>query len=178
MKFVYMRTTCSVSILNMVLTLELNLLKQLVFILLCLFLICAEYELETFGATSDEIRLMAIYLIPDFIDVSLKTYVSSIDEIGIITKVLYWKWATNMPYSNWRKSCHNASSCDEEGMEKSQSDENSVLAIDILLISSDYRPKRNLLIILKFGNLHATYSLSVQYLSSKHDSRYVMGLDI
>jgi len=89
MKFVYMRTTCSVSILNMVLTLELNLLKQLVFILLCLFLICAEYELETFGATSDEIRLMAIYLIPDFIHVSLKTYVSSIDEIGIITKVLY-----------------------------------------------------------------------------------------
>ena len=33
-------------------------------------------------------------------------------------------------------------------------------------------------IVLKFGCLHATYSLSVQYLSSKHDSRWVMGLDI
>jgi len=73
MKFVYMRTTCSVSILNMGLKLELNLLKQLVFFLLCLFLICAEYELENFGATSDEIRLMAFYLNPDFIYVSLKT---------------------------------------------------------------------------------------------------------
>jgi len=55
------------------LKLELNLLKQLVFILLFLFLICAEYELETFGATSAEILLMAFYLNPDFIDVSLKT---------------------------------------------------------------------------------------------------------
>ena len=36
------------------------------------FLICAEQELETFGATSDEIRLMAFYLNPDFINVSLK----------------------------------------------------------------------------------------------------------
>jgi len=52
-------------------------------------------------------------------------------------------------------------------MEKSQSDENGVLAFDILVICS----KPNLLIILKFGCLHATYSLSVQYLSSKHDSR-------
>ena len=58
---------------NMGLKLQLNLLKQLVFILLCLFLICAEYELETFGATSDEKRLMAFYLNPDFIEVSLKT---------------------------------------------------------------------------------------------------------
>jgi len=73
MQFVYMLTTCRVSILNMGLKLQLNLLKQLVFILLCLFLICAEYELETFGATSDEIRLMASYLNPDFIVVSLET---------------------------------------------------------------------------------------------------------
>jgi len=72
MKFIYMRT-CSVCIMNMGLKLQLNLLKQLVFILLCLFLICAEYELETFGATSDEKRLMAFYLNPDFIEVSLKT---------------------------------------------------------------------------------------------------------
>ena len=70
MKFVYMRTE---HIINMGLTLELNLLKQLVFILLCLFLKCAEFELETFGATSDEIRLLAFYLNLDFIDVSLKT---------------------------------------------------------------------------------------------------------
>ena len=70
MKFLYMRKTCSVSILNMGLKLELNLLKQLVFILLCLFLTCAEYELDTFGATSDEICLMAFYLNPGFINVS------------------------------------------------------------------------------------------------------------
>jgi len=73
MKFVYMRIKCSVYILNMGLKLELNLLKQLVFILLCLYLICAECLLETFGATRDETRLMAFYLNPDFIDVSLKT---------------------------------------------------------------------------------------------------------
>jgi len=70
MKFVYMRNE---HILNMGLKLELNLLKQLVFILLCLFLICAGYEIETFGATCAEIRLMAFYLNPNFIDVSLKT---------------------------------------------------------------------------------------------------------
>jgi len=71
MQFDYMRTTCSVSILNMRLKLELNLLKQQIFILLSLYLICAEYEIEAFDATSDEIRLMAFYLNPDFIDVSL-----------------------------------------------------------------------------------------------------------
>ena len=36
-------------------------------------LICAEYEIKAFDATSDEIRLMVFYLNPDFIDVSLKT---------------------------------------------------------------------------------------------------------
>jgi len=73
MKFVYMRTTCSVSILNMRLKLELNLLKQQVFILLSLYFTCAEYEIEAFDATSDEIRLMVFYLNPDLRDVSLKT---------------------------------------------------------------------------------------------------------
>jgi len=73
MKFVYMRTACSVSIMNMGLKLQVNLLKQLVFIFLCLFLKCAEYELETFDARCDEICLMAFYINPDFIDVSLKT---------------------------------------------------------------------------------------------------------
>jgi len=53
----------------------------------------------------------------------------------------------------------------------SKSDENCVLAFDIILICSDYRSKHNLHIILKFGSLLATYSLSVQYLISKHDSR-------
>ena len=85
MKFVYMRTE---HIMNMGITLELNLLKQLVFILLCLFLICGNNELETFGATSDEIRLMAFYLNPDIIVVSLKTSLSTSDEIRIITNVL------------------------------------------------------------------------------------------
>jgi len=55
------------------LKLELNLLKQQEFLLLSLYLICAEYEIEAFDATSDEIRLMAFYINPDFIDVSLKT---------------------------------------------------------------------------------------------------------
>ena len=73
MKFVYMQTTCSVSILNMRLKLELNLLKQQEFILLSLYLICAEYEIEAFDVTSDEIRLMEFYVNPDFIDVTLKT---------------------------------------------------------------------------------------------------------
>jgi len=34
-----------------------------------LYLICGEYEFETFGATSDQIRLMAFYLNADVIDV-------------------------------------------------------------------------------------------------------------
>ena len=59
MKFVYMRTTCSVSILNKGLKLELNLLKQQVFILLSLYLTCVEYDFEAFDATSNEIRVMA-----------------------------------------------------------------------------------------------------------------------
>ena len=54
--FVYMQKTCSVAILNMGIKLVLKLVKQQVFFLLCLYLICAEYEFETFGATSDEIR--------------------------------------------------------------------------------------------------------------------------
>ena len=44
----------------------------MVFNLLCLYLICAEYEFETFGATSDQIRLMAFCLKADVIYVSLK----------------------------------------------------------------------------------------------------------
>ena len=73
MKFVYMRTSCSVSILNKGLKLELNLLKQQVFILLSLYLICVEYEFKAFDATRNEIRLMAFYLNPDSSDVGLKT---------------------------------------------------------------------------------------------------------
>ena len=85
MKFVYMRTTCSVAIQIMGLKLELNLLKQLVFILWCLYLTCAEYEFETFCSTSDHIRLMAFYLHTDVIDVNLETIHSISDENGIIT---------------------------------------------------------------------------------------------
>jgi len=77
-----------------------------------------------------------------------------------------------MTFSNGRKSGHNASICDEEAWKNlTQSDENCVLLFDIILISSDYRSKHNFHIILKFGSLLATYSLSVQYLFSKHDSR-------
>jgi len=85
MKFVYMRTTCCVAIQNMGLKLDLNLLKQLVFIVSCLYLICADYEFETFGSTSDQIRLMAFYLHTDVID---ETIHSIRDKIGIITNDL------------------------------------------------------------------------------------------
>jgi len=72
MKFVYMRTTCRVSILNVGLKLEMNLLKQLVFLLLRLYLIFVEYEFEKFVDTSDKIRLMAFYLNPDLKKFCLK----------------------------------------------------------------------------------------------------------
>jgi len=49
---------------------ELKLLKQMVFNLLCLYLICAQYVFETFGSTSDQIRLMAFY---PHTDVNLET---------------------------------------------------------------------------------------------------------
>ena len=88
MKFVYMRTTCSIAIENVGLKLELNLMKQLIFILLCLYLICAEYDFETFGSTSDQIRLMAFYLHTDDIDVNLETIHSISEKIGIITNDL------------------------------------------------------------------------------------------
>jgi len=64
---------------------RMNLLKQLVFILLCLYLICPEYVFESFGSTSDQMRLMAFYLHTDVID---ETIQSIRDKIGIITKDL------------------------------------------------------------------------------------------
>ena len=67
------------------LKLELNLLKQLELILLCLNLICAQYVFETFGSKSDQIRLMALYL---HTNVSLETIHSISDKIGIITNDL------------------------------------------------------------------------------------------
>ena len=70
------------------LKLELKLMKQLVFILLCLYLICPEYELETFGSTSEQIRLMAFYLHTDVIDVCLETTLSISDKTGILTNDL------------------------------------------------------------------------------------------
>jgi len=67
---------------------DFNLLKQLVLILLCLYLICAEYEFETLGSSSDQIRLMALYLHTDVIEVTLQTIHSISDEISIITNDL------------------------------------------------------------------------------------------
>ena len=62
--------------------------EALVFILLCLCLICAEYEFETFGSTGDQILLMAFCLHADVIDVGLETIHSIINKIGIITNDL------------------------------------------------------------------------------------------
>jgi hypothetical protein len=45
---------------------------------------CAENDFETFGSSSDQIRLMAFYLHTDVIDVILQTIHSISDEIGII----------------------------------------------------------------------------------------------
>jgi len=59
------------------------------------FLKCADYELKSFGATSNEILLMTFSLKPDFLDVSLKTWVLTSDEIGIITKDLCIKCTEN-----------------------------------------------------------------------------------
>ena len=67
---------------------DFNLLKQLVLILLCLYLICAEYEFETLGSSSDQIRLMALYLHTDVIDVGLETIHSINYKICIITNDL------------------------------------------------------------------------------------------
>jgi len=67
------------------LKLELNQLKQLVLILLCLYLICAEYKFETFGSKRDQIRSMAFYL---HADVILETWRSISNEIGIFTNDL------------------------------------------------------------------------------------------
>jgi len=53
-----------------------------------LFFICAEYEFETFGSTSDQTRLMAFYLHTDVKDVSRETILSISDETGIITNDL------------------------------------------------------------------------------------------
>ena len=95
MKIAYMRTLSIASILNMGLKLELKLLKRNVFFLLFLYLICAGYVFGTFGATNDEIRLMAFNQKPYFIAVSLKTCVSTSDEIGIITKDLFLNCTEN-----------------------------------------------------------------------------------
>jgi len=58
-KFVYMQKTCSVAMQNMGLKLELNLLKELVFILQCLYLMC-RILVRNICFTSDQIRLMAL----------------------------------------------------------------------------------------------------------------------
>jgi hypothetical protein len=64
------------------------LMKQLVFILLCLYLICAEYDFETFGSTSDQISLVAFYLHADVMDAKLETIHSISDKTGILTNDL------------------------------------------------------------------------------------------
>jgi hypothetical protein len=63
MTSLYMRSTCSVSVLK----LKLHVLQKFVFIL-----ICAEYGLYIFNATSDKIHLMAFYLKPNCMEVSLE----------------------------------------------------------------------------------------------------------
>jgi len=56
-----------------------------VFILFTYSLYVTEYGVQTFGAKSDEIHLMAFYLLQNCMDVSLKTLLSNRQEICIIT---------------------------------------------------------------------------------------------
>jgi len=93
MKFIYMRSTCCVAVLNKGLKVELHLLKQLVFNLLTYIFYVINTGFKTFGATSDEIRLMAFYLKQKCIDVSLETLLSKSDEIRIITNDLQLNFA-------------------------------------------------------------------------------------
>jgi len=88
MKFVYICSTCSAVVLNKGLKLELHLLKQSCVYSFELHFICAEYVVETFGVTKDEISLMAFHPNPNCIDVSLETLLSTSDEIRIITNDL------------------------------------------------------------------------------------------
>jgi len=174
MKFVYMRTTCSVTILNMRLKQNWTYWSNK-YLFFCLYIICVEYEYEAFNASSDEIRLMAFYLYPDFIDVSLKIWLSSSDEIRIITNV-FWLNCTEHELKTWLSPMDGSLAITHLSVTKkawknlTQSDENCVLSLTPL-IRSDYSSKHNLHIILEFGSFLATYSLSVQYLISKHDSR-------
>jgi hypothetical protein len=85
MKLLYMRSKCCVAVLNKELKLELQLLKQLVFILLTYILYVLNMGSKTFGVTSDEIHLMGFYLKQNCIDVSLNTLLSKSNEIRIIT---------------------------------------------------------------------------------------------
>jgi len=87
MKFFYIRSTCSLAVLNKGLKLVLHLLKQLCVYSYELHFICAEYVFETFDATND-ICVMAFHLNPKCIDVSLETIFSTSDEIYIITNDL------------------------------------------------------------------------------------------
>ena len=119
---------------------------------------------------------MAFYLKPNCIDVSLKKLLSTSDEIRIITKVLCLNCTENelktlLSPMDGSPAITHLCVAKKAWKNLTQSDENCVLVFDILLISSDYRSKHNLHIILKFGGLLATYSLSVQYLFSKRDSR-------
>jgi len=88
MKFVYIRSTCSAGVLNKGLKLELHVLKQSCVYSFELHFICAEYVVETFGATKEKISLTAFHPNPNCIDVSLEKLLSTSDEIRIITNDL------------------------------------------------------------------------------------------
>ena len=153
MKFVYMRTTCSVSILNKGLKLELILLKQQVFILLPLYPICVSYEFVSFNATSDDIRLMPVYLNPDIIDVSLKTWLSTKWWNSYNYTILVFN-STKTELQTWFSPMDGSPAITHQSVTKkawknlTKSDENCLLAFDIILICSNYRSKHNLHIIL------------------------------
>jgi len=90
----------------------------------------------------------------DFIVVGLKTWVSTSDEIGIIAKDLCRNCTENelrscFTLTERSRAIPHLSATKKAWKNLTQSDENCLLAFDILLTCCDYRSKYNLHIIMK-----------------------------
>jgi hypothetical protein len=111
-------------------------------------------------ATSDKIRIMAFYLYPDFIKVSLKTWDSTSDKTGIITKDLCLICTENeeqicLTSTDWSRAITHLSAT-----KKAWKISNIFMKIvywrSTYFLSVLIMSKHNLHIILKFGCLRPT----------------------
>jgi len=89
-----MWTTCSVSTLNMGLNYNCTYWNNW-YLFFCVFLIYTDYELETFVRYKWWNTFNGILSKTDYIGVSLKTWVSTSDEFGTITKDLCFNGTEN-----------------------------------------------------------------------------------